>query len=137
MRPTEPEGVLDAYAPGAHRRTSRLRKLFWLFLIAEVLYLLPFLASWGMGELDYSRLGQGQEPLFARHQASLKDGGTVEYEGFGYTLTRYHRFGPDFKKTKEMFVGPALSYRELPFWPGLSALRLSRNNVRLVPVKGW
>jgi hypothetical protein len=46
------------------------------------------------GQHDFDAMSRGELPPFAREPAYLGDGGSVEYSGFGYTVTRMHRIWP-------------------------------------------
>ena len=72
-----------------------------------------------MGQYDYSRLVAGKQPLFARIQLHLADGGSVQYLGLGYTVTELHemRWGIEMQpdphtlgKYGPFRVGPELDY---------------------------
>jgi hypothetical protein len=60
-------------------------------LVLSVYACAPFLASF-----DAQRVVQQRGPVFCwshwtRHDAFFADGGSIRYEGFGYTLLRKHR----------------------------------------------
>jgi hypothetical protein len=82
------------------------------WLLASFLFFAA--AVWIMGQLDYSRLSDGERPIFARWTMYEADGGSVQYWGFGYAVTKMHRItgGWDFSNpNKTTFqVGYALDY---------------------------
>jgi hypothetical protein len=93
------------------------------------LLLIGFLAlvviGWVMGQYDYSRLIAGKQPVFARIQLHLRDGGSVQYLGLGYTVTAAHelRWGyemqPDVKLSEGWKAAPYTPFRvgpELDYW---------------------
>jgi hypothetical protein len=61
----------------------------WRWLLIG--FLLVVVIGWAMGQYDYSRLVAGKRPVFARFQSYLLDGGSVQYDGFGYTVTALHQ----------------------------------------------
>jgi len=73
------------------------KKFTWL--IVGFLTLLG--AIWATGQYDYSVLVAGKSPVFARWKQYPSDGGSVQFEGFGYTVTRMHRL------TGHLVVGEA------------------------------
>ncbi len=86
--------------------------------------LIAFLAlvviGWTMGQYDYSRLVAGKQPLFARIQLHLADGGSVQYLGLGYTVTDLHqmRWGIEMKPEAQT-IGKVAPFRvgaELDYW---------------------
>ena len=48
-------------------------------------------AIWIMGQHDYSALAAGRHPAFTWSKVPFGDGGSVEYRGLGYSVTRVHR----------------------------------------------
>lgn len=87
---------------------SKKRK--WIFIGLP----LVVVVAWLMGQYDYAALVAGKRPLFARWKMYDKDGGSVEYWGFGYTVTDTHQllYRIDIGKpeTTTYRVGPALDY---------------------------
>ncbi|GAA5786680.1 hypothetical protein [Chitiniphilus shinanonensis] len=65
---------------------------------------LPFL----FGEIDFWRLSNHEEPIFARFRAAAADGGTMWYEGFGYDLFNMYAFVDG--QISKCTVGPAIHY---------------------------
>ncbi len=87
--------------------TTNKRK--WLFIGL----LLAVVVGWTMGQYDYARLVAGKRPMFARFKSYLADGGSVEYDGLGYTVTDMHQFSGEVSLTKPTTtyrVGPTLDY---------------------------
>ena len=69
---------------------------------------------WAMGQYDYAALVAGKRPVFARCKMYPADGGSVEYWGFGYTVTQMHRLSggldPNNPTMRAYQVGPTLTY---------------------------
>ena len=64
---------------------------------------------WLMADHDYKALGAGRKPSFTLLTSHLGDGGTVEYYGFGYTVSLMHN--EKMSPTGTIYrVGPHLSY---------------------------
>jgi uncharacterized protein (DUF1499 family) len=121
-------GFLPADGFAKRKRAARIA------LACLVVYLLPFFASWGAGEVDYARVGQGDKPIFARKEFFLRDGGTTVYKGFGYTLTAYHKYmefdGP--ASRMKVKVGPRIDYHWNWLWPGSVYVRRTKEDTRMV-----
>jgi hypothetical protein len=68
------------------------RKRLIYFALAPVvaLVLFQFLTCW-LGRADFALLQKRSEPRFAHLAAPPSDGGSIHYEGFGYTLWNLHR----------------------------------------------
>ena len=81
-----------------------------------VVFLIMLFMVWVMGQYDYSRLVAGKRPMFAWHQSYLEDGGSIEYDGFGYTVSELHelRWGIEL----EPEVEPGSTNRVTPFRVG-------------------
>lgn len=77
--------------------------------------LLLVIMGWAMGQYDYSRLVAGQRPVFARVQLNVMDGGTIQYIGFGYTVSQLHqmRWGIEIQND----VKSSVSYKAAPYAP--------------------
>jgi hypothetical protein len=58
----------------------------WLLLCLVIVAVVV----WIMGQYDYARLSAGKQPTFARWKLYLADGGSVQYWGFGYAVTKLH-----------------------------------------------
>jgi len=102
--------------------TKKCRRLFvWLLFVA--------LFAWAMGQYDYTRLVAGKRPMFARFQLHLNDGGSVQYLGFGYTITDLHelRWGiemqPEARQTTSPQVTPYRVGQMLDYWTPFVSLR--------------
>ena len=73
-------------------------------------------AVWSMGQYDYSRLIDGNRPVFARIQLHASDGGSTWYLGPGYTVISLHHRVPDVlpwgtvSQERKFCVGPTLDY---------------------------
>jgi len=64
---------------------------------------------WLMADHDYMALAAGRKPSFTPLVSHLGDGGTVEYYGFGYTVSLMH--SEMMSPTGTIYqVGPRLSY---------------------------
>ncbi len=63
--------------------TSLIILSIWLVLFAFRLI--------GSG-IDYDRVNKGLEPLFTYDEVAYKDGGSIKYIGFGYSIMKLNRF---------------------------------------------
>lgn len=94
------------------------KKCRWLFIG----FLLLVVIGWAMGQCDYARLVAGNRPMFARWQLHLKDGGSVQYIGLGYTVTdlRELRWGiemqPEVRATVPYQIVPLRVGQTLDYW---------------------
>lgn len=75
---------------------------------------------WAMGQYDYSRIISSKKPIFARLRSKLADGGSVQYFGFGYTITDLHelRWGIEMQPETQQ-IGTLVPYRigqTLDYW---------------------
>jgi len=61
--------------------------------------------------IDYERVLSGKRPRFAVESGRYTDGGTVEYQGFGYRLTSLCQFHVKDKKPVGYDRGPILRYQ--------------------------
>jgi hypothetical protein len=109
------------------------KKWRWLLLG----FLLVVVIGWVMGQYDYARLVAGKRPVFARFQSYLADGGSVQYDGLGYTVTDLHemRWGiemqPDVRQTAGYQAAPYAPFRvgvTLDYWTPF----VSREQTRFV-----
>jgi hypothetical protein len=106
------------------------KKLKWLFIG----FLLVVVIGWAMGQYDYARLVAGKRPMFARLQLHLKDGGSVQYLGLGYTITDLHelRWGiemqPEVRETTSYQVAPFRVGPRLDYWTPF----VSREHTRFI-----
>ncbi len=62
---------------------------------------------------DYQQVLDGEKPTFSIKYNTFKDGGTVLYQGLGYSLTSLNRFSDDKEHPKRFGVyrGPILEYQ--------------------------
>ena len=91
--------------------TPKLRLVIFGLLCVVVI-------GWIMGQYDYARLVAGKQPLFARFQLHLADGGSVQYLGLGYTVTDKHemRWGIEMQPEERI----ASSHQVAPFRVGVT-----------------
>lgn len=80
--------------------TSKIKKLFIVILIIALVWILFF-------SVDYIRVKQQKLPIFCFNFFDLyayRDGGTVEYIGFGYKVIDFHKlvYGEEQWYGKEM-----------------------------------
>lgn len=78
--------------------TSKIKKLFIVILIIALVWILFF-------TVDYIRVKQQKLPVFCfKFVFAYKDGGTVEYIGFGYKVIDFHKlvYGEEQWYGKEM-----------------------------------
>ena len=87
-----------------------------------------------MGQHDYAALADGKHPTFARWPRPLADGGSVEYLGFGYSVTQIHRLTGhlvvgevDQPGTTMFYVGQSLGYW-IPYSSKESTLMIVKTN---------
>ena len=106
-----------------NNKTSR-RFLVAIFSI----YLLAFAARLILSSIDYSRVDGGRAPLFARSTWAFADGGTQEYEGFGYKLIHRHRIHENDGQFGYM-SGPVLKYK----WNYVLIPLPNLQNLRFIP----
>ncbi len=102
-----------------HKMTAK--KWRWLFIG----FLLVVVIGWAMGQYDYARLIAGKRPIFARVRLYCEDGGSIQYLGWGYTVTDEHqlRWGiemwPDVMTNASWRAAPYTPYRigaTLDYW---------------------
>jgi hypothetical protein len=100
-----------------------------IFKFLLVSFLLLAAAIWIMGQCDYSRLSDGKRPLFARWTMYEADGGSIQYCGFGYAVTKMHRItgGWDFSNPDKTTFQTGYA---LDFWTPF----ISRENTSLIVV---
>ena len=100
--------VIDKAANG-QIKFMKIKKFVWLFIILIVV------VGWAMGQYDYNRLVDGKPPIFARIRLELKDGGTGQYLGFGYTVNQMHqmRWGIEIQND----VTGTAAYKAAPYAP--------------------
>jgi hypothetical protein len=90
------------------------RKITKLSVILLLLILISIITS----RIDYSRLSNGNKPLFSLAIAHFKDGGTVAFIGFGYQLISWHQIAINDQIKKGYLVGTELFYFPLfKYWP--------------------
>ena len=113
--------------------TKNKRKILRVLIAVGVAYLLAFCLSWGLGEIDYSRVDRGKSAIFCISLGIIQDGGTEEYIGFGYRLTAHKqlRTSPRADGGTQVCVGPEITYTARWLWPGLNALKRDKKNTRL------
>ncbi len=58
------------------------------------------------GEIDYSLIGDGKPPLYAKYYAAYSDGGTIWYKGIGYSVYNIH----EDDGVQGYMVGPRIRY---------------------------
>jgi len=118
--------VAQLYSLG-HIRAMKIftKKITWLI----VGFLILLGAIWAIGQYDYSALVAGRSPVFARWKMYPADGGSVEFEGFGYSVTRMHRLTghlvageADTPGMTRFYVGQTLDYW-IPL-PGRASTRI-------------
>jgi hypothetical protein len=105
------------------------KKIRWLF----VGFALLVVVGWAMGQYDYARLVAGKRPMFARFQSYLADGGSVQYDGLGYTVTALHqlRWGiemPEMQWGSSNQVAPFRVGQTLDYWTPF----VSREHTRFI-----
>jgi len=61
------------------------------------------------GEIDYSLIGDGKPPLYAKYYAAASDGGTILYKGNGYSVYNIHSEHEE-NGVWGYMVGPRISY---------------------------
>ena len=84
-----------------------------------IIIAISFVACWGLivglrvlfSHTDYDRVLSGDRPLFALPWVTYSDGGTVEYQGLGYRLTRQCRFHVENGEPTGYDYGPILEYQ--------------------------
>ena len=66
------------------------------FIIGSLSILLIWIGLFALrlfgGAVDYERVNKGLDPLFAYDKVMYKDGGTIAYFGFGYSIRKLNRF---------------------------------------------
>lgn len=62
-----------------------MKKIF-LILIAIILSTISIFAI-----IDFQKVKKGGEPIFCFEQNKIRDGGTIEYIGFGYKIIDFHK----------------------------------------------
>lgn len=87
------------------------QKYRW-FIVA---LLLSLILIWAMGQYDYERLVAGKRPLFARLSLNCSDGGSVQYWGLGYTVTKLHELRWGIEIPTDVITNA--SYRAAPYAP--------------------
>ena len=65
---------------------------------------------WWLGQQDFVALQNKSVPRFARLAAPTPDGGSICYQGFGYTLWDLHRLTNFGAGRHGLIVGPSLEY---------------------------
>lgn len=116
-------------------RTARLLKIGTGILGAYVLSSFVVLT---LGSIDYSRVANDREPLFAFDRAGVADGGSVKYRGPGYVLYSTHRFSTTsrpagaYEDGWAYDVGPAIYYPIKTVWPWGRLLMQDREELKLV-----
>jgi hypothetical protein len=93
------------------------KKITWL----AVGFLALLGAIWIMGQHDYSALADGKQPTFTWSKVPFGDGGSVEYRGLGYSVTRVHRL------TGHLVVGEADT-------PGMTRFYVGQTLVFWIPL---
>ena len=97
-------------------------------------FLIVVFIGWAMGQYDYARLVAGKRPMFARFQSYLADGGSVQYDGLGYTVTALHelRWGiemqPEVRWTSSNQIAPFRVGPTLDYWTPF----VSREHTRFI-----
>jgi hypothetical protein len=94
--------------------------------------LLVVVIAWAMGQYDYARLVGDKRPVFTLHKSYLADGGSVEYDGVGYTVTELHelRWGIEMEKQwgSSNQVAPFRVGQKLDYWTPF----ISREHTRFI-----
>ena len=72
------------------------------------LWVLLFVLRLSFSRIDYNRVLDGQKPIFAYSLGIFKDGGTVQYQGIGYSITSLHRLHPKDGEVIGYDCGPIL-----------------------------
>jgi hypothetical protein len=103
------------------------KKRKWIFIAL----LLVIVVVWSMGQYDYTTLVAGKRPIFARSKMFLADGGSIEYRGFGYKVTKMHRLAGGMASDKPgmmtFHVGATLDYW-IPFCGSESTRSVTETN---------
>jgi hypothetical protein len=126
----------DAFAK--YHRKSRFSLSFrqvrrwlarWSLVFLLILYLLPLVLSFVTSELDYALVDGGWQPVFSRRVAMRTDGGSIRYQGLGYTLWAKHEIAG---RGQIYEIGPQISYHSDELWPWARWLRQDKENLRVV-----
>ncbi len=72
--------------------STQMKKIKKATLIIFCLWFLLFCVRFIFSKIDYDRVNNGLKPILAFGFSAYKDGGTVTYDCFGYSLTRLYRF---------------------------------------------
>ncbi|MEM9410652.1 MAG: hypothetical protein AAGA30_06035 [Planctomycetota bacterium] len=110
--------------------------MFWFAALGLVVYSSLFASRLIFSRIDYLRIDSYQLPLFSQpgvHAnggfAYLADGGTTNYVGFGYDITKVQRISVSDDGVDGYSYGPKLTYR----WRTLFLPLSEMSNVRFVP----
>jgi hypothetical protein len=100
-----------------------------MVLLPMIVYFGSFALSWAAGEFDFDRARVGQKPWFALEVAQYKDGGSIGYRGFGYSLKKVRQ-----GVLPNLLVGAEIQYEWHLLWPVFGHLRQDRSNLREVVI---
>ena len=95
-----------------------------------LLYLGCYALSWRCGKIDYGRILRGGRPIFAHQKwQQYMDGGSIDYQGLGYVVTKVHRFS---YAPFEYEVGAQLHYQLKGLWPGFLDSRSDQRQTKWI-----
>ena len=103
----------------------------WLrrcLVLPVILWMAVFVARFVFSQIDYASINGGGTPVFAQPVLHHADGGTVDYAGFGYRITRLHRVHTSEDGTDGFLYGPVLQYKWKPYLLPLA----DRDDIRFV-----
>jgi len=89
------------------------RLIYFALALVLAILVLQVLPYW-LGSEDFASLQNKSVPKFSRCTDPPADGGSIHYEGFGYTLWSLHRLTNFGMGKNGLIVGPKIEYW-LPF----------------------
>ena len=76
---------------------NRKRKVIIISIVTSLIWAGLFSFRLLASNIDYNRVDKGLDPLFTYSEVMYRDGGTIRYFGFGYSVLKLNRL-PDIER---------------------------------------